>query len=452
MKQTLYQILGVDAKASQEEISAAYAEQRAAASSASLQDTARITMLRQANEILSDPGRRAAYDRSLAGTGARRPVTSYGDLEPSFLQSWGKWIVAAVVVTGLGGWWATRGKPPAQERPVSERTVSPTIVKPGLQSDQAPRASGTPASAPGSPSQPGGRTGTTTRSAEDVFADVSRSIARVNAMDGSGKTVVVGSGVVIDSEVVLTNCHVAKRGDALSVRFAEGTSNANLELADESLDLCRLSVPGLKALPVTIGSVGELRTGQRVYAVGAPMGLDLTISEGIVSALRVVDDGTVIQTTAPISPGSSGGGLFDLSGRLVGIMTFQHRYGQNLNFALPADWIAQMRARGPADPAHPPVAAGQQQDISPAITILGQWSCRGSISGRSGNYTFEPDGGLTVAMTDGKTMAFRYRVSGKVLLLGDSTGTGVFAIEELNAGRMVLNIGSEGQRLVCDRR
>jgi hypothetical protein len=271
-------------------------------------------------------------------------------------------------------------------------------------------------------------------------------------MDGSGRTIVVGSGVVIDHEVVLTNCHVVKRGSALAVRFADGTKSASVELADESLDLCRLSVPGLKAPPVAIGNVSALRTGQRVYAVGAPMGLDLTISDGIVSALREVEDGTVIQTTTPISPGSSGGGLFDLSGRLVGIMTFQHRYGQNLNFAVPADWIGQMRARGPGDSARRSVAAVQQPQDSLAVTILGQWTCRGSISGRSGHYTFEPDGSLTVATTEGKTAAFRYRVSGKVLQLADTTGVGAFAIEELVSNRMVLNVGVEGQRLVCDRR
>jgi S1-C subfamily serine protease len=184
-----------------------------------------------------------------------------------------------------------------------------------------------------------------TRSAEDVFAQVSASVARVNALDGSGRTTMVGSGVVVERGAVITNCHVVSRASAVQVKLGSDLHNGSVEVADEELDLCRLSVPGLDAPAVQVGLVGALRTGQRVYAIGAPQGLDLTISEGIVSSLREVSGGTVIQTTAPVSRGSSGGGLFDASGRLVGIVTFQHRYGQNLNFALPADWIGEMRSR-----------------------------------------------------------------------------------------------------------
>ena len=87
-----------------------------------------------------------------------------------------------------------------------------------------------------------------------------------------------------------------------------------------------------------------------MFAIGSPQGLELTISDGIVSGMRDLPQGRVIQTTAPISPGSSGGPLFDAYGRLVGIMTFQHRSGQNLNFAVPADWIADMRSRSATNP------------------------------------------------------------------------------------------------------
>jgi S1-C subfamily serine protease len=79
--------------------------------------------------------------------------------------------------------------------------------------------------------------------------------------------------------------------------------------------------------------------GERVYAIGAPEGLELTISEGLVSGLREYENVRVIQTSAAISHGSSGGGLFDVNGRLIGITTFSLKEGQNLNFALPGEWI-----------------------------------------------------------------------------------------------------------------
>jgi S1-C subfamily serine protease len=168
---------------------------------------------------------------------------------------------------------------------------------------------------------------------------------RVRVSDALGQPVSQGSGVVVDSGYVITNCHVTNPGDRITVKIGNDEFQAAVALADEVLDLCRLAVSGLNAPAVTVGSLEGVRTGQRVYAIGAPHGLELTISEGIVSSLRQVKAGTVIQTTAPISPGSSGGGLFDAGGKLVGIVTFQHRYGQNLNFAIPADWIAQMQSR-----------------------------------------------------------------------------------------------------------
>jgi serine protease Do len=85
--------------------------------------------------------------------------------------------------------------------------------------------------------------------------------------------------------------------------------------------------------------VATLAVGTKVYAIGAPQGLELSLSDGVVASLRPLGGSSLIQTTAAISAGSSGGGLFDSLGRLVGITTFQSRTGQNLNFAVPADWI-----------------------------------------------------------------------------------------------------------------
>lgn len=78
-----------------------------------------------------------------------------------------------------------------------------------------------------------------------------------------------------------------------------------------------------------------------MYAVGSPRGLELTISDGIISQLRG-EHTNLIQTTASISPGSSGGGLFNLRGELIGITTFNVTGGQNLNFALPVEWLENL--------------------------------------------------------------------------------------------------------------
>jgi serine protease Do len=93
-----------------------------------------------------------------------------------------------------------------------------------------------------------------------------------------------------------------------------------------------------------------LRVGARVYAIGTPQGLETTLSDGLLSGLRRGDSGQLmfVQTTAPISPGSSGGGLFDAEGRLIGITTLTRREAQNINLVVPAYRIAELPERGRA--------------------------------------------------------------------------------------------------------
>jgi S1-C subfamily serine protease len=287
------------------------------------------------------------------------------------------------------------------------------------------------------------------RSAENVFAEVAQSVARVNVMDATDKSIGSGSGVVIEPGIVLTSCHVAKAGTKVTVKFGELVLRAAIKLADEEFDLCRLAVAGLRAPPVKIGSVASLRTGQKVYAIGAPAGLELTISEGIVSSLRRVDEGTVIQTTAPISPGSSGGGLFDLAGNLVGIMTFQHRFGQNLNFALPADWIAQMRERGLGPSGWRAAAVAASTGDKSAGMLVGQWLCRDWISGRAGSFRFDPDGRVNIAMSEQPVVVLNYGTSGKALVVFDANKGAAMRINELTAKKMILK-GAD-RSIACER-
>jgi S1-C subfamily serine protease len=189
------------------------------------------------------------------------------------------------------------------------------------------------------------------RTPDQLFSEVSRSVVKVIVSDANNVPIGGGSGVVTGRGVVITNCHVALRGPVVSVRTPKEAFSAIVALADETFDLCQLTVgDGFDAPPVEVGGMQYVRTGQKVYAIGAPQGLELTMSEGIVSSLRETRLGNVIQTTAAISPGSSGGGLFNVSGQLIGITTFQHKTGQNLNFAVPADWIAKMEPRSGPGP------------------------------------------------------------------------------------------------------
>ena len=185
----------------------------------------------------------------------------------------------------------------------------------------------------------------------EIFSMASPSIVIVRALDAQGKVISLGSGVVIASTQVVTNCHVTDKGVRMEVKSGLHTLSASIRYADRERDLCQLAVPSLTAPSIKIGSVKKIKIGARVVALGSPQGLELSLSDGLVSALREAGDASIIQTTAPISPGSSGGGLFDEEGRLIGITTFYLAEGQNLNFALPADWIAALPERAKASKA-----------------------------------------------------------------------------------------------------
>lgn len=168
-----------------------------------------------------------------------------------------------------------------------------------------------------------------------VFAQNSASIVKVE--HGWPRTDTQGSGVVVDDALVVTNCHVIRGAPRIYVVADKGKIEARLLHSDIDRDLCLLLAPQLGAPHIAAISRAIPPPGTRVFAIGAPLGLELTLSDGIVSSLRETKNGKIIQTTAAISPGSSGGGLFDETGALIGITTAQLRQGQNLNFAVPLD-------------------------------------------------------------------------------------------------------------------
>ncbi len=179
---------------------------------------------------------------------------------------------------------------------------------------------------------------------EEVFEVASKSVVAIKVLgDDANKIIMIGSGVVVAKDEVLTNCHVVEKGKFFLVR-QQGLDHAATLIARLGRhDLCLLGVRDLGGQPVELGAAAKLKVGTPVYAIGAPEGLELSLSDGLVSQLRGGEGLPIIQTTAPISPGSSGGGLFDSEGRLVGITTFFLATGQNLNFAMPIDWLAELR-------------------------------------------------------------------------------------------------------------
>lgn len=184
---------------------------------------------------------------------------------------------------------------------------------------------------------------------DELFRQVSPSVWQVGVFDDREKPIGTGSAVVIAPQTLVTNCHVLKGAAKVVVRQRDTLHAARLQHADTERDLCQITAASLKAPAVAIAPA-PARIGQRIYTIGAPRGLELTLSDGLVSGIREEGgSGGLIQISAPISPGSSGGGLFDDEGRLLGI-TSSGIVGvaQNLNFARPASLIAEIPARSTA--------------------------------------------------------------------------------------------------------
>jgi len=179
-------------------------------------------------------------------------------------------------------------------------------------------------------------------SPSEVFERVKDSVVVVRSLDANGKSITQGSGVFLPSGKVGTNCHVVKNGVSFQVGSDKQFVVATVWGSDEEKDICLLDVSGLTGEPAKLGQASHLKVGEAVYAVGAPRGLELTLSDGIVSQLRGGSP-PLIQTTAALSPGSSGGGLFDSEARLVGFTTLKVREGQSLNFAIPIEWATAIR-------------------------------------------------------------------------------------------------------------
>jgi len=156
-----------------------------------------------------------------------------------------------------------------------------------------------------------------------IFTRVHSSVVVIFAMDEHGERSVQGSGFIVDKNKVATNHHVVESMTQAYVIFSDGDIKTVTGVVADSaeLDLTILSVETGPRPTLALGDELALREGDSVYALGAPRGLELSLTNGIVSSFRNSNGQFLIQTTAPISHGSSGGPLFDSVGRVVGVTT-----------------------------------------------------------------------------------------------------------------------------------
>jgi len=166
-------------------------------------------------------------------------------------------------------------------------------------------------------------------------------VVTIVTYDEYGDTLSIGSGFFINTKgEIATNCHVFSGASRAIVKTADERiyNIQNVIAYDFDADIMLVDIENFKGKSKYLDLTTTLpKQGEAILVFGSPFGLELTVSDGIVSAIRDIPDfGNIIQITAPISPGSSGGPVVNMKGEVFGIATFQYVEGQNLNFAIPS--------------------------------------------------------------------------------------------------------------------
>ena len=193
------------------------------------------------------------------------------------------------------------------------------------------------------------------RSTSEIAALATPATVTILTFDAAGDTLGQGSGFLVRSSgVIVTNWHVMAGASSATVFLASGERFDRVEAldGDRAADLAVVKVPGYSLPTLTVAS-SVPDVGAKVVAIGSPHGLARTVTEGIVSARRMVDGRELVQMSAAISPGSSGGPVLDAQGRVFAVATSQISDGQQLNFAMPVRYALGLI---PATPNPRPLA------------------------------------------------------------------------------------------------
>lgn len=183
------------------------------------------------------------------------------------------------------------------------------------------------------------------QSGRDIAQKAFPSVVMLVMEDSQGQQISLGSGFFVKEDIIATNLHViegAAQGYAKIISKKLKYDITGFVAIDQRTDLVLLKLKGVKAPVLSLGDSNQVAIGDEVYAIGNPHGLEGTFSKGIVSGIRKVGEDTLLQITAPISPGSSGGPVLNTEGKVIGVAVATFKGGQNLNFAIPTSYLAPL--------------------------------------------------------------------------------------------------------------
>jgi S1-C subfamily serine protease len=172
----------------------------------------------------------------------------------------------------------------------------------------------------------------------EIKRDYGEAVVTITTYSAAEDAVGLGSGFIVDPSGVIVTCyHVINGAYPAVVKLLNGASFQDISVlgCDSTKDVAVIRVKGRNLPTVKLASAGGDEVGERVVAIGNPRGLENTISDGLLSGVREMDGYELLQISAPISPGSSGGPVFNSSGMVVGIASAFLTESQNLNFCVP---------------------------------------------------------------------------------------------------------------------
>jgi len=187
---------------------------------------------------------------------------------------------------------------------------------------------------------------------ESVVAGATRGVVLIDVETASDSR--QGSGFIVDpSGLILTNEHVMRDARSARVKLSSGDvyDRVTILVQDERRDIAILRIPGFDLPALPLGNSDSVRIGASLVLIGSPLGLENTVSTGVLSGRRQEPEGfELLQITAPASQGSSGGAVLSASGQVIAIATSQLVMGQNLNFAVPINYARGMMQNLQSDP------------------------------------------------------------------------------------------------------
>jgi S1-C subfamily serine protease len=235
------------------------------------------------------------------------------------------------------------------------------------------------------------------KTAREIAQNSFPSVVMLLMEDSNGQPLSLGSGFFVKEGIVATNTNVhvmegAAKGHVKIVGQKPKYDIAGIVGIDSVRDIVLLSIKGTKAPSLTLGDSIQVSVGDEIYAVGNPQGLEGTFSQGIISSIRQVGSETILQITAPISPGSSGGPVLNAQGKVIGVAVATFKGGQNLNFAIPVTYLASLLSNmKQVTPLSTKTTSKEKKSI---IDGFGDRSSEGVIGGQfawefiNGAYTF----------------------------------------------------------------